>query len=160
MSEKITATFDTADDALDALSKLRREGVPDHAITLISSEPIHTEELEDEKPSRIGGFAIAGGLVGAAAAIALTVLVSKQVNINTGGMPVVSPWPFGIVVFEMTALGAIIAALVRMIFEARLARPLADYDASISDGRVVVAVDCLDEKSQSAAQRVLHPHFG
>jgi hypothetical protein len=72
--------------------------------------------------SRIGMFAIAGGVVGAAAGLLLTILTSRHTNIITGGMPVVSPWPFGIIVFELTALGAILAVFARMIYEARLMR--------------------------------------
>jgi molybdopterin-containing oxidoreductase family membrane subunit len=72
--------------------------------------------------SRIGMFAIAGGVAGAAAGLLLTILTSRHTNIITGGMPVISPWPFGIIVFELTALGAILAVFARMVYEARLMR--------------------------------------
>jgi hypothetical protein len=121
----------------------------------MSSEPIHDDEAGEEKPSRTGWFAIAGGAAGATLAAALTVMTSRQVNIVTGGMPVVSPWAFGIIVFELGALGAILFTLFRMIWEARLLRPLADYDEAVADGRVALSVECADQISRGSAQKIL-----
>lgn len=157
MEEKIIAIFDTADEAIAVVRQLRREGVAENAITLMSSEPIQNYESSDERPSRIGRFAIAGGIAGAAAAIALTVLASKQMNLVTGGMPVVAPWPFGIIVFEVAALGSILSTLGRMIYEARLGRRLSDYDEVIFDGRVALSIQCADEESRRVVKRLLSP---
>src|SRR6185369_11197539 len=92
--------------------------------------------------SRIAGFAIAGGVLGATLATLLTVVTSKQVGIVTGGMPVVSPWAFGIIVFELTMLGAILAALGRMVFESGLLIKTTseNYDDAVSEGKIVVEV--------------------
>jgi hypothetical protein len=79
-------------------------------------------ELAIERRSRIGLFAIAGGIIGGSLGALLTVWSSREVNLVTGGMPIVTPWAFGIIVFELAALGAIIFAVIRMIIEARLAR--------------------------------------
>lgn len=157
MTEKIIAIFDTADEAVAVARRLKREGVAESAITLMSSEPIQNYESSDERPSRIGGFAIAGGIAGAAAAIALTVLASKHMNLVTGGMPVVAPWPFGIIVFEMAALGSILSTLGRMIYEARLGRRLSDYDEVIFDGRVALSVECADEECCRVVKKLLSP---
>jgi Ni/Fe-hydrogenase subunit HybB-like protein len=84
--------------------------------------PAETIEPVTAHSSRIGMFAIIGGIIGASLGALLTVWSSRQVNLVTGGMPIVSPWAFGIIVFELMALGAIICAVGRMIIEARLAR--------------------------------------
>ncbi len=142
MAETKLAVYDTRDETLAALLELKRAGVPDSSITVMSSEPLHLETVDAPK-TRIAGFAIAGGMIGAAFAMLLTVWTSRRVDLVTGGMPIVSPWAFGIIVFELTALGAILATLARMIYEAGLARrgALTDYDAAIADGRVVLAID-------------------
>jgi hypothetical protein len=159
MADRISAVFDTAADALEAVVKLQREGVSSSAITLMSSEPLHSEldRAGDSRPTRIGGFAITGGVLGAIGSCLLTVVTSSRVEIVTGGMPIVTPWAFGIIVFEMTALGAILASLGRMIYEAQLARrgALAGYDPRVSDGKVVLAVDCTDSGVGEAVRRVL-----
>ncbi|MEK6324823.1 MAG: quinol:electron acceptor oxidoreductase subunit ActD [Acidobacteriota bacterium] len=158
MSERIIAVLDGVDQALSAVESLRRQGFSRAAITIMSAEPIHGAPFEsDQTKSRIAGFAIAGGVIGAIAAVLLTVVTSRRVDLVTGGMPIVTPWAFGIIIFELAALGAILATLGRMIFEARLARrsALADYDEAVADGSVVLAVECSDEACLEAAKNVL-----
>jgi hypothetical protein len=150
MAETVFRVFNTPEEAVAAANKLRHQGVPGDAITIMSSEPIHIEASESEKESksRIGLFAIAGGVMGAAGAILLTVSTSRSVDLVTGGMAIVSPWPFGIIAFELTALGAILATLGRMIYEARLLRRGAtagNYGEEVASGRVVLAVDYGDD---------------
>ena len=146
MSETRVEVFDTRAEAIAVLRELERQGVPSSSITVMSSEPLHLE-TKDAPKSRIPGFAIAGGLLGAAFAIMLTVVTSRRVGLVTGGMPIVSPWAFGIIVFELAALGAILMTLGRMIFEARLARRVAptDYHEAVCEGRVVVTIKPADD---------------
>ncbi|HKA21851.1 MAG TPA: quinol:electron acceptor oxidoreductase subunit ActD [Blastocatellia bacterium] len=128
-------------EAVAALQQLERDGVPKSAITVMSSEPLH---LECEGPkTRIPLFGIIGGLLGAAFAILLTVWTSKRVGLVTGGMPIVSPWAFGIIVFELAALGAILMTLGRMVVEARLARRGrgSDYGKMVAEGKIVIEID-------------------
>ena len=142
MAETRIKVFDTRAEAVVALHELQREGVPSSSITVMSSEPLHLE-VKDAPKTRIAGFAIAGGMLGATLAILLTALTSRRVGLVTGGMPIVSPWAFGTIVFELAALGAILATLGRMIFEAGLARPGGSqaYDDSVAEGKVVIAID-------------------
>jgi len=141
MADTQFRVFNTRREAVAAIHELERQGVPSSAITVMSSEPLHLEALHPPK-TRIAGFGIAGGLLGAVFAVLLTVLTSRRVGLVTGGMPIVSPWAFGIIVFELTALGAILATLVRMIYEARLFRRSggADYTEAVAGGRVVLAI--------------------
>lgn len=141
MADTQFRVFNTRREAVAALHELEREGVPSSAITVRSSEPLHLEALHPPE-TRIPVFAIAGGLLGAAFAVLLTVWTSRRVGLVTGGMPIVSWWAFGIIVFELTALGAILMTLGRMIFEARLARrvEVTDYDGAVADGRVVLTI--------------------
>lgn len=146
MADPKFRVFNTRREALAALHELEREGVPSSSITVMSSEPLHLGALHPPK-TRIPGFAIAGGLLGASFAILLTVWTSRRVGLVTGGMPIVSPWAFGIIVFELSALGSILATLGRMLFEARLtgARSLEEYDEAVAEGRVVLAIRSADD---------------
>jgi hypothetical protein len=146
MADTQFRVFDSRREAVAAIHELEREGVPSSSITVMSSEPLHLEGLHSPK-TRIAGFSIAGGLLGAAFAVLLTVLTSKRVGLITGGMPIVSPWAFGIVVFELTALGAILTALGRMIVEARLLRrrPLTGHEDAVAQGRVVIAIKSAED---------------
>lgn len=142
MADTQYIVFDTRHEAVAGLHELERGGVPSSSITVMSSEPLHLESLHPPK-TRIAGFAIAGGLLGAAFAILLTVLTSRRVGLVTGGMPIVAPWAFGTIVFELAALGAILVTLGRMIFEARLLRrrPLTGHEDAVANGKVVIAID-------------------
>src|ERR1041384_6705353 len=95
--------LDSRHEALAVLRELKRRGVPDSSITVMSSEPLPLEAKPWSK-SRIPGFAI--------------------------------------IVFEMTALGAILFTLGRMIYESRLVRrPPGEYDSVISEGKIVIAIE-------------------
>jgi hypothetical protein len=156
MSEPIIAVLDTPEEVYAVLAALNREGVPRRAITIMSSEPLHGQFESDNPRSRISGFAIAGGFLGAICAILLTVITSRRVDLVTGGMPIITPWAFGIVAFELTALGAILATLGRMIYEAGLLRrtPNPDYFQAVVEGRIVIKIECSAD-SAATAERVL-----
>jgi ActD protein len=154
MAETRIEIFDTRAEAVVVLRELQREGVPSSSITVMSSGPLQLE-IGDAPKTRISGYAIAGGLLGAVFAIALTVVTSRRVGLVTGGMPIVSPWAFGIIVFELTALGAILATLGRMIFEAGLMRRRAPtgHDDAVANGKIVIACEQPDEnKAYEAAK--------
>ena len=159
MADRVLGIFGTAADAMGATEELRREGFAAESVALLSAEPVHAEIEKglEGKRTRIGIFAIAGGVIGAAAAVGLTAVTSKSMNLVTGGMPIVAPWAFGIIVFEMTALGAIAFTLCRTVFEARLFRRALpeECDSAIADGKAVVVVDAGDDSRAGAAQEVL-----
>lgn len=161
MPEQIVALLDTTDDATAAVARLRREGISRESITTMSSEPLHIEAGDGiHQPSRIPTFAICGGVIGAGLAILLTVVTSRRVDLVTGGMPIVTPWAFGIIVFELAALGAILATLVRMIFEARLARGgITEYDQAVADGSVVVILENVSDAHCETARQVFGSHL-
>ena len=129
-------------EAIAALRELEHAGVPKSSITILSSEPLHLEPAGAAK-TRIPIFGILGGLLGAGFAILLTVWTSRRVGLVTGGMPIVSPWAFGIIVFELAALGAILMTLGRMVIESGLARPRrrSEYGEMVAEGKIVIEID-------------------
>jgi hypothetical protein len=71
-------------------------------------------------------------------------------------MPIVTPWAFGIIVFEMIALGVILASVGRMIYEGGLMRRSKHkYDDLLAAGNVVLAVECSEADSRKEAETVL-----
>jgi ActD protein len=140
----LVAVVDTRQEAVELIEALTGAGVSRDAINVMSSEPLHLESGDDAR-TRISGWSIAGGLVGTATALLLTIWTSRRVGLITGGMPVISPWAFGVIVFELTALGGILATLGRMIYEADLwrrgRRRMAPEAASaVADDRVALLV--------------------
>ena len=159
MPETISACFDTAEAGLRALAELTGKGFAPSALTLMSAEPLHAalEGSGDKAKTHVGAFAIAGALIGAAFALALTIWTARRVGLVVGGMPIVTPWAFGIIVFEMIALGAILASVGRMIYEGGLMRrnTLPKYDGILAAGNVVLSVECSGANDRGEAETVL-----
>jgi molybdopterin-containing oxidoreductase family membrane subunit len=89
-------------------------------LSLSKGETAFAPEAEQERKSRIPWFALAGGLIGGAVGLSLAALTSLALRLPTGGMPIIA-WPtIGIVTFELTALGAIVATLSRFLWEGSL----------------------------------------
>src|SRR5262245_10499413 len=98
-TERLTAIVDSPHQAKVAAADLEEEGFARDDITVMSSEPLPglMSEFESRSPGRAGLLAIGGGLAGAAAAIGLTVWTARHMGLVTGGMPIVTPWAFGII---------------------------------------------------------------
>jgi hypothetical protein len=145
MPNQIHAIFDDPAKARRAIEELLAAGAARADVTMMSSEPYldrdpHMAELHR---TRIPLFSIVGGLLGAGTGFGLVYFTSHSYPVVTGGMPLVPPLTTGIVMYEMTAMGAIFFALARMLWEARLPRLSAvgeDYAPELADGGILVSV--------------------
>jgi hypothetical protein len=125
-----------------AVNALRAAGLSDDAITIISGEPIEDQEFfETDKSTWMWYFASFGGLVGLTVATWLTRMTELAWPIKTGNMPIVAWWPNLIIMFELTMLFAILAAVITLLVASRLPghRP-ALYDPRVMDGQILVGV--------------------
>jgi hypothetical protein len=65
-------------------------------------------------------------------------------------MPIVSPWTVGLITYETTMLGAVLATLAGLLVELRLPNlTRLPYDPSVVDGGVVLAVTCGESARRS-----------
>jgi Protein of unknown function (DUF3341) len=86
---------------------------------------------------------MSGAVLGIAAGYGLAVATARLYPINTGGMPIVSPLPVGIVTYEMMMLIAILFTLAGMLWEGKLLRkqPRDQTGAdALSDDEVLIVV--------------------
>ena len=66
-----------------------------------------------------------------------------------------SPWTVGLITYETTMLGAVLATLVGLLVELRLPNyKNLPYDATVVDGGVVLAVSCV-ETTRPSVERAL-----
>src|SRR5947208_1754239 len=151
------ALYSDPDTAQRAVDSLRRAGVADRQITVISSEPFEEYEFSHrDKPTWIFWIAAGGGALGLIVAYLLASGTQKAWPLNTGGMPVVAMWPNIIIMFELTMLGAILATVVSLFITARL--PTFEsklYDPEISNCNILVAVENPPEDSVDRLERTL-----
>jgi hypothetical protein len=138
----IYGLYETPDQAQRAYGELKRAGVADRDITVISSEPFEDFEFSDrDKSLTLWRLAVLGGIVGCAFALLLTTGTERAWPLVTGGMPIVAWWPNLVIIFELTMLGAILTTVVSMVVSAGLPTVKAAlYDPAVSDGKILVGV--------------------
>ena len=151
----VYALYEDGDSAQRAINALQADGVSRAAITVLSGEPIEDQAFfETDKSTWMWYFASFGGVVGLIFATWLTRMTELAWPIKTGNMPIVSWWPNLIIMFEMTMLFGILAAVLTLLVTARLPgkRP-ALYDPAIMDGKILVGV--VNPANASAVERAL-----
>ena len=151
----VYALYADGDSAQRAINALQAGGVSRDAITVLSGEPIEDQAFfEADKSTWMWYLASAGGAVGLIFATWLTRMTELAWPIKTGNMPIVSWWPNLIIMFEMTMLFGILAAVLTLLVTARLpGRRPALYDPEIMDGKILVGV--VNPRDPSTVERAL-----
>jgi S-disulfanyl-L-cysteine oxidoreductase SoxD len=137
--------------AADAVERIRRLGVPENRITIMSAFPIRSTVLgRRHGHSRLSLITIVGALLGALTALALVAGTPLLYPVPVGGQPL---WPIPpqlIILFEMTMLGTMWATFIGMLLLGRF--PVYGdtvKDARIGSGHIGVSV----ETDQTRADR-------
>ena len=139
----IYGLYSDPDAAQYAVDQLRKAGIADDAITVITSQPYEEYEFSHRyKQTWIFWIAAGGGLLGLCSGLALAYITEALWPIVTGNMPIIAWWPNIIILFELTMLGAILATVLSLLITAGLpTRRLKVYDAAVSRGKILVAVE-------------------
>ena len=148
--------FVQPNDARIAIGRLLHDGITPDAMEVMTSQPIHGEPfLPDRNPTKLRTWALAGAVIGLLGGASLATITALNYPLVKGGMPIVSPWTVGLITFETTMLGAVLATLVGLLVELRLPNfKSLPYDPSVVDGGVVLAVSCSDS-SRSSVERTI-----
>ena len=139
----VYALYDTPEAAQKAVDGLRAAGVRDSEITIMSSEPLDNYEMgQRDRHTNMPWIALAGGLTGLGAGVALTSLTQTDWPLVTGGMPIITPLTNLIPIFELTMLGAVLATVVTLLVTAALPGRMSPiYDPAISEGKILVGLE-------------------
>jgi Protein of unknown function (DUF3341) len=140
-----------------AFTALRRAGIAEHDITVISCEPFEAFEFSERDKSltlfRLAGL---GGVAGFTCGVLLTTGTERAWPINVGGMPIVAWWPNIVITFELTMLGAILTTVVSMLVAARMpTMKNVLYDPAVSDGKILVGVSLTADRTPDAIRQAL-----
>jgi hypothetical protein len=144
MSNTCLAKFTEHTQARAAVRRLLQDGIPSSAMEAMSSQPIHGEAIVPQQPAtKLRTWALSGAVVGLIGGLSLATITALNYPLVKGGMPIVSPWTVGLIAYETTMLGAVLATLVGLLVELRLPNfANLPYDPSVVDGGVVLAVSC------------------
>jgi hypothetical protein len=135
--------YSSPNTAQRAFDQLRKAGIADRDITILSSEPFEEYAFgQRDRENWMTWIAAGGGLVGLVTAYLLTSITQQVWPIDTGGMPVVTNWSNLIVIFELTMLGAVITTVITLLITARIPnwKEPALYDPAVSDGKILIGV--------------------
>lgn len=150
------AKFSRPIEARLAIRRLLQEGILPESMEVMTSQPIHGEPfLPEKKPTKLRTWALSGAALGLLGGFALATVTALNYPLIKGGMPIVSPWTVGLIAYETTMLGAVLATLVGLLVETGLPNfKNLPYDPSVVDGGVVLAVACGDNSRASVENAV------
>lgn len=159
MSERVSllAIFPDIDPAAQAVDELRRCGLDDSEISVISGIPVTEAMLGRPRqwsnvPRLALGGAVAGFLIGTFFAFGTPMLYP----IYVGGHSLIAGPPSVVVLFEMTMLGMLAATFLGVFLDSRFPsyRPK-EYVPQISDGKIAILFQCPVEKRDMVTQALL-----
>ncbi len=149
---------ETAQVAVNALNEAASELKFDpRQIVIVSGEPHEGYEFADSHLTSLPyRWAVLGGAIGALSGFLLTTLSQRAYPIVTGGMPITPPWTNGIIIYELTMLGAILMTLIVLLCGARLP----NFKGVITDpeiwmGKILVGVIDPPKDSPSELEKCL-----
>lgn len=125
-----------------AVNGLQAAGVSRSKIVVMSAEPFGEYSFSQaEQATVMPWLAVLGGVIGGTSGFLLAAYTQKAYPLITGGMPIIAPWPTGIVTYELTMFGAVIATVITLLITTRLPNWGAKlYDPEISNGKILVGV--------------------
>jgi len=149
---------DAAQDAVDSLRAAAADLKFDaKQIVIVSGEPHEGYEFTDSHTTSAPyRWAVLGGICGGTCGYLLTTISQKAYPLVTGGMSITPVWTNGIIVYEMTMLGAILTTLVTLLIGAGLPNFKGVItDPEIATGKILVGVVGPPESSQPELEKRL-----
>jgi uncharacterized membrane protein len=153
---RVTAVFDNTSQAERAVSDLRRRGIPDAQISIVSRRPdevdvtnrANVKDLDDDTGSRVGKGALAGAGVGTLFGLAAALIPGIGPFITAGTLASVLGATGG-----AAAAGAIVGgtsgALAGAFTKAGYSKEEAEfYGSTVEKGGVLVAVESDDVSAE------------
>ncbi|HEY9075948.1 MAG TPA: quinol:electron acceptor oxidoreductase subunit ActD [Anaerolineaceae bacterium] len=135
---------DQIDQAAEAIERLRKFGIPDQNISVISSVP-YSEKILGRPMSwtRIPLIAISGAVVGFLVSLLLSFGTPLLYPMTVGGLPLLAIPTSIVVTFELTMLGLLISTFIGVFVETiSPSFGPKGYHKSISDGSIGVLFIC------------------
>jgi len=144
------AKFREPVDARAAIRRLIQSGVDPGTMEVMTSQPIHGEPfLPEKKQTKLRTWALSGAAIGMIGGFLLATVTALNYPLVKGGMPIVAPWTVGLITYETTMLGAVLATLTGLLVELRLPNyNKLPYDETVVDGGVLLAVQCPGDNEQ------------
>jgi hypothetical protein len=116
------AEFLEKESVVRVIQELKASGVSAADLDIFSEEPVELARGILDRPSRMSVMAVAGAIATGTLATGFVYFAQHNYALDTGGMPVFSMWGTGVVSYEMTMLGAVLATFAAFLWESGLIR--------------------------------------
>ena len=125
-------------------------------IIVISSEPLDHYHVPRRNKIALPWLVVCGATLGGIAGFLLSTLTQASYPIATGGMRVVTFWTDGIIIYELTMLGAILSTILIFLLTSTLLewRGL-PIEPEVSAGKVLVGVAAVPQKLRERITELL-----
>jgi hypothetical protein len=105
-----------------AIRALRAGGAAAADLDVFSEEPVEFPRGVLDRPTRMSLVSVLGAIAFGLLATGFIYWAQHNYRVVTGGMPVFSMWATGVITYEMTMLGAIVATFAWFLWESGLLR--------------------------------------
>ncbi len=146
---KLTAEFETR----QALGAALRSIACDRAV-VYSAKPVEFEPDAIDRPSRMSLLAVAGALVGGVGTTLFMLWTQGDYPLVTGGMPLKSLWPIGVITYETTMLGAVVGTLLGFLVEGRFLRKESGPHEALDSERLFLQLPCQAVEADRLTERL------
>lgn len=144
----VLAVFGDLEPTATAIEQLRKIGVNDDCMSIVSGVPVTEAMLgRPKQPSNVGRVAMGGAILGFSAASFLAFVAPYwypyPIQVSTQAYV---PWPPSFVIlFELTMLGMLLSTFLAVFLDSFFPnyRPM-QYVPEVSDGKYAIVIDCAD----------------
>ncbi|HEV3199008.1 MAG TPA: quinol:electron acceptor oxidoreductase subunit ActD [Bryobacteraceae bacterium] len=146
MTVFLTGEFVEKEAVTDAIRQLRAGGIEPGSLDLFSTEPVELARGVLDRPSRMSLVTVSAAVAFGVLSTVFIAYTQHDYKLVTGGMPLFSFWATGVITYEMTMLGAIVATFAWFLRESGLMRR---RDKNVPVPRVGPGVICLRVRCQA-----------
>jgi hypothetical protein len=146
--------FPEKNSAAAAIRSLRAGGLGTADFEVFSEEPVEFPRGVLDRSSRMSLVAVSGAILVGAMATGFIAWAQHDYRLITGGMPIFSFWATGVITFEMTMLGSVLATFGWFLWESGLLRKgdRAAPVAKVSPGSICLRVRCEGNQAARASE--------
>jgi hypothetical protein len=151
-SVTIVALYEKIEPAADALKILKDDmNITSDDLMVMTSVPLPEGVLTtDSSRSNLPIITVISAFIGIGLGILLAGGTAVLYVLRTGGKPILSGPPIGIIAYEMMMLVALTTAFIVALYEMRLPSwRVRAYDPRISEGMIGVAIHCAKDQVDS-----------
>lgn len=145
----LTAKFDNKDSLAAALGEFASLDA-----VIYSAKPVEFEPGVLDRPSRMSLVAVTCAVLTGLAMTGFMLWTQGDYPLVTGGMPLKSLWPIGVITYETTMLGAIAGIFLSFLIEGRFFRKHSAPPEALDSEGLFLQIPCKASEFETLAEQL------